>query len=225
VQYYIIIVAGGQGSRMKSDIPKQYLAVKGVPIIIRAIQCFLNYKSEIRIIVCVHPSYKAHMETLIKTFNLSHLSIQITHGGDTRFQSVKNGLQLITEEETAIVGIHDAARPFVSKLTIEQCFETARIKGNAVPCMPVNESLRKISNNINHSVNRNEYKVIQTPQCFDLFKIKKAFEQEYNTGFTDDATVLESTGETIHLVEGNPENIKITSPFDLILAEALVEKA
>lgn len=225
MQHYVIIVAGGQGSRMKSDIPKQYLAIKGVPIIIRAIQCFLQYKAEIKVIVCVHPSYKAHMETLIKTFNLDGYSIQITHGGDTRFQSVKNGLQLIPEQEPAVVGIHDAARPFVSQLTIEQCFETAKTKGNAVPCMPVNESLRKISNNINHSVNRNEYKIIQTPQCFDLLRIKKAFEQQYNTGFMDDATVLESSGETIHLVEGNPENIKITSPFDLILAEALVNKA
>lgn len=225
MQNYVIIVAGGQGSRMKSEIPKQYLSVKGIPIIIRAIQCFLNFSSEMKIIVCVHPSYRAHMENLLKTFNLNEHGIQITLGGDTRFQSVKNGLHLITDQEPAVVGIHDAARPFVSKTTIEQCFETARTRGNAVPCLPVNESLRKISNNINHSVNRNEYKIIQTPQCFNLFRIKKAFEQEYNTGFTDDATVLESTGETIHLVEGNPENIKITSPFDLILAEALVEKA
>ncbi|MCU0360542.1 MAG: 2-C-methyl-D-erythritol 4-phosphate cytidylyltransferase [Bacteroidia bacterium] len=224
MQQYIIIVAGGHGSRMKSDIPKQYLEVKGVPIIIRAIRCFLNYKADIKIIVCVHPSYKLHLEGLIKTFHLSEFSIQITNGGDTRFQSVKNGL-LLADEEPAVVGIHDAARPFVSLTTIEQCFDTARIKGNAVPCLPVNESLRKISNNINQSVNRNEYKVIQTPQCFALSKIKKAFEQDYNSGFTDDATVLESTGESIHLVEGNPENIKITSPFDLIIAEALAEKA
>ncbi len=208
---------------MKSDIPKQYLAVKGVPIIIRAIKCFLDFMQDAKIIVCVHPSYKLHMDNLIKTHQLGAYSIQITHGGDTRFQSVKNGLQLITTQERAVVGIHDAARPFVSRSTIELGFETAKIKGNAVPCLPVNESLRKISNNINHSVNRNEYKIIQTPQCFDLQKIKKAFEQDYNTGFTDDATVLESTGETIHLVEGNPENIKITSPFDLVLAETLAD--
>lgn len=224
MQHYVIIVAGGQGSRMKSDVPKQYLNIKGVPIIVRALRCFIDYDPEIKIIVCVHVSYKAHMEGLIKTYSLTEHNIKITLGGDTRFQSVKNGL-LLTEDEPAVVGVHDAARPFVSKQTIAQCFEMAATKGNAVPCLPVNESLRKISNNINHSVNRNEYKIIQTPQCFDLHKIKKAFEQEYNTNFTDDATVLESTGETIHLVEGNPENIKITSPFDLILAEALAEKS
>lgn len=220
----MIIVAGGQGSRMKSDIPKQYLEIGDVPIIIRAIQCFLKFNKNIHFIVCVHPSYKPHMEDLVRTFNLSEHSILITQGGDTRFQSVKNGLQQIHTDEPAIIGIHDAARPFVTAQTIEQCFETARTKGNAVPCLPVNDSLRKISNNINHSVNRNEYKIIQTPQCFEFSRIKKAFEQDYNTGFTDDATVLENTGESIHLVEGNPENIKITSPFDLVIAEALAKK-
>jgi len=223
VNQYVIIVAGGHGSRMKSDIPKQYLDIRGIPIIIRSIRCFLNYNSNIRIVVCVHSSYKTHMEDLLKKFNLFQANILIALGGDTRFESVKNGLRLI-ENEPAVVGIHDAARPFVSNQTIANCFETAAIKGNAVPCLPVQESLRKISNNINHSVNRNEYKIIQTPQCFNLQKIKKAFEQNYNSGFTDDATVMEALGEEIHLVEGNMENIKITSPFDLLLADTLSAK-
>jgi 2-C-methyl-D-erythritol 4-phosphate cytidylyltransferase len=220
---YVIIVAGGIGSRMKSDRPKQFIDIHGIPIIIRTIRSFLNYNPSIHIIICIHKNYKAYLEGLIEKFNLKSADIQVTTGGESRFDSVKNGLLLITDEN-AIVGIHDAARPFVSLQTITTCFETAQAKGSAVPCISVNESMRKISNNINNSVNRNEYKIIQTPQCFLVSKIKRAFEQEYTPAYTDDATVLESTGEKITLVEGNEENIKITSPHDLLIAEALVSK-
>ncbi|WP_317899647.1 2-C-methyl-D-erythritol 4-phosphate cytidylyltransferase [Aurantibacillus circumpalustris] len=220
---YVIIVAGGVGSRMKSDRPKQFIDLGGEPIIVRTIRCFLNYNSQIQIIISVHKNYKAHLEGLIEKFNLKNSSIKITFGGETRFASVKNGLDLITNE-AAIVGIHDAARPFVSLQTIHNCYETALSKGAAVPCISVNESMRKISNNVNNSVNRNEYKIIQTPQCFLVSKIKSAFQQEYSHAFTDDATVLESIGEKIILVEGNEENIKITSPHDLLIAKALLAK-
>jgi len=220
---YVIIVAGGIGSRMKSDRPKQFIELGAMPIIIRTIQCFLNYNAEIHIIISVHKNYKTYLEELLAKFDLQGTDIQITIGGNTRFDSVKNGLALIQKEE-AIVGIHDAARPFVSLQTITNCYDTAKAKGNAIPCISVNESMRKISNNINNSVNRNEYKIIQTPQCFVAEKIKKAFENEYSPSFTDDATVLELTGEKINLVEGNEENIKITSPYDLLIAQALLPK-
>jgi 2-C-methyl-D-erythritol 4-phosphate cytidylyltransferase len=220
---YVIIVAGGIGTRMKSDRPKQFIELGTLPIIIRTLSCFLNYNPTIHIIISVHKNYKTYLEKLIEKYELNATNIQITIGGDTRFASVKNGLELIENEE-ALVAIHDAARPFVSLQTIENCFNTAQSKGNAIPCVPVNESLRKISNNINNSVNRNEYKIIQTPQCFLVGKIKRAFEQEYNPSFTDDATVLELTGEKINLVEGNEENIKITSPYDLLIAQALLQK-
>lgn len=222
-EQYVIIVAGGIGTRMKSDRPKQFMDLGGVPIIIRTIRCFLNYNPAIHIIISVHKNYKAHLEGLIEKFDLKSADIQIIFGGETRFVSVKNGLSLIESEE-AIVGIHDAARPFVSLQTITNCYDMALSKGNAVPCISVNESMRKISNNINNSVNRNEYKIIQTPQCFHAAKIKKAFEQDYSHAFTDDATVLESTGEKIVLVEGNEENIKITSPHDLLIANAMLTK-
>lgn len=217
----MIIVAGGIGTRMKSDRPKQFIEVSGVPIIIRTIRRFLDYNPSIRVIISVHKNYKTHLEGLVEKFDLKNYDIQITFGGESRFDSVKNGLLLITNEN-AIVGIHDAARPFVSQQTITVCFETAQARGSAVPCIPVNESMRKISNNVNNSVNRNEYKIIQTPQCFLVSKIKKAFQQEYASAYTDDATVLESIGEKIILVEGNEENIKITSPHDLLIASALV---
>ena len=222
-EQYVIIVAGGIGTRMKSDRPKQFLDLGGEPIIVKTINCFLNYNPEIQIIISVHKNYKVHLEGLIEKFNLKGAAIRITFGGDSRFASVKNGLDLITNEN-AIVGIHDAARPFVSQQTISSCYDTAFVKGNAVPCISVNESMRKISNNVNNSVNRNEYKIIQTPQCFLVSKIKNAFLQTHSQAFTDDATVLESTGEKIILVEGNEENIKITSPHDLLIAKALLLK-
>jgi len=222
-EQYVIIVAGGIGSRMKSDRPKQFIEIGGIPVIIKTIHCFLEYNPKIRIIISVHENYKIYLEELLEKSGLNKSQIQITFGGDTRFASVKNGLDLI-QNENAIVGIHDAARPFVSLQTIKNCYATAASLGNAIPCISVNESMRKESKGINNFVNRNEYKIIQTPQCFLSSQIKKAFEQNYNSSFTDDATVLESIGEKINLVEGNEENIKITSPYDLIIANALLTK-
>ncbi len=218
-QKYIIIVAGGTGSRMQSDLPKQFIEIDGEAIIIRTIKAFLNYETTIQIIISVHKDFKSYLEELCAKNNLKN--IMITLGGQTRFHSVKNGLDLINDE-TAIVGIHDAARPFVSLQTIKNCFDTAREKGNAIPCVTINESLRSVSAEKNTAVNRNDFKIIQTPQCFLATKIKKAFLQEYNSSFTDDATVLESTGEKINLVEGNIENIKITNRSDLAIAKALL---
>lgn len=222
-QQYVIIVAGGIGSRMKSERPKQFIELAGIPIIVHTIRAFLQYNSSIHIIIAVHKNYKPHLEGLIEKFELKSYNIRITFGGESRFASVKNGLMLI-DNENAIVGIHDAARPLVSQQTILNCYEAAVIKGNAIPCVSINESMRKISNNVNNSVNRNEYKIVQTPQCFLVSKIKRAFEQGYSPSFTDDATVLESIGETIVLVEGNEENIKITSPHDLLIAGAILNK-
>jgi 2-C-methyl-D-erythritol 4-phosphate cytidylyltransferase len=220
---YVIIVAGGIGSRMKADRPKQFIEVGGQPIIVRTIRCFLEYNPGISIIISVHRNYRSHLEGLLEKFNLRDKDIRITFGGETRFDSVKNGLMLI-ENGQGIVGIHDSARPFVSQETIRNCFEVAAIKGNAIPCISIGESMRKISNNVNSPVNRNEFKLIQTPQCFHVSLIKKAFEQPYSLSFTDDATVLESSGERINLVEGNEENIKITSPHDLLVANALIKR-
>lgn len=219
----MIIVAGGIGSRMKSDLPKQFISIGHVPIIIRTIRCFLNYDSAIHIIISVHVNYKTHLEELIRESQLEEAKITVTTGGETRFHSVKNGLQFVNDPN-AVVGIHDAARPFVSQKTIKNAFETAALIGNAIPCISVNDSLRKVTRDHNNFVNRSDYKVIQTPQCFLASKIKAAFEQEYDLMFTDDATVLESTGEKIILVDGNEENIKITTPYDLIIANALIQQ-
>lgn len=221
-EHFLIIVAGGVGSRIRSDRPKQFLDLKGKPIIIRTIERFLEYDPELKIVISVHRNYKVHLEGLLDRYGLKKHHITITEGGETRFDSVRNGLRKITAEN-GVVGIHDAARPFVSVSTIRNCFETAVLRGNAIPCVPVNESLRKISNNVNASVNRNEYKIVQTPQCFQLSRIRRAFDAAEGNSFTDDASVLEASGDSIVLVEGNEENIKITSPHDLLIAQALIQ--
>jgi len=216
-QYNVVIVAGGTGSRMHSNIPKQFIEIKGKPIIVHTIEKFIEFDEYINIIVSVHPEYMTDANFMLAEF-FPEKNIHLVAGGETRFHSVKNGLNAIVNKND-IVGIHDAARPFVSVDTIRRCFETAALKGNAIPVVPVNESLRLVTNGINKAVSREDYKIVQTPQCFVVSTIKEAFLQEYSPFFTDDATVLEGMGENICLVEGNPENIKITNPYDLTFAE------
>ena len=217
---YIIIVAGGTGTRMQSELPKQFLELNGEAIIIKTIKKFLSFNAQIKIIVVIHQNYQELFNHLIKTSGIVSKNIEVTFGGEKRFESVKNGLNLVQDLD-AIVGIHDAARPFVSLKTITNCFEQAEIFNNAIPCISIHESIRQIEVNRNFIANRDAFKIIQTPQCFRVSKIKKAFEQNYQASFTDDASVFETLGEKIHLVEGNIENIKITSPFDLIVAKAI----
>jgi 2-C-methyl-D-erythritol 4-phosphate cytidylyltransferase len=218
---YVIIVAGGMGQRMQADLPKQLLQVAGKEIIIHTIEKFLAYDASIHVTVVIHESLEATFNGLLKKYKLES-RVHTVKGGDTRFQSVKNGLDTI--RGNGVVGIHDAARPLVSTETIARCYDAAAQAGNAVPVVPVNESLRETDGEWSKAADRNRYKTVQTPQCFDTGLIKKAFEQDYSLAFTDDATVLESTGEAIHLVEGNTENIKITYPLDLKIAELLLNK-
>lgn len=216
-QYNIIIVAGGTGTRMQSTIPKQFIEIHGKPILIHTIEKFIEFDEFINVIVAVHKDYLTDANFMLAEY-FPEKNIQTVLGGETRFHSVKNGLNCITNKND-IVGIHDAARPLVSIETIKTCFETAAKKGNAIPVTPVNESLRMVTNSINKAVSRDDYKIVQTPQCFIVSKIKEAFEQPFSPFFTDDATVLESMDEQINLVEGNTENIKITNPADLKIAE------
>lgn len=221
-QKYLILVAGGTGSRMQSQLPKQFLLINNTPIIVLSCQQFIKYDSDIKIIISVHQDYETYLRNLLTEYLLNYGNkIEIVLGGDTRFQSVKNGLNIITNTN-GVVAIHDAARPFVSQQTIANCYTTAIEKGNAIPVIPVFESLRQVADDINKAVNRAEYNIVQTPQCFRLDIIKAAFNQPYNKAFTDDATVLESEGHKINLVEGNVENIKITTPNDLKLAQAFL---
>lgn len=216
---HIIIVAGGSGTRMNSAIPKQFLEIHGKPILMHSIEIFAKAIPEINIILVLPLSYRKEWETLCKKHNFT-IPFQLADGGETRFHSVKNGLTLVPEN--AVVGIHDAARPLVSIQTILNAFETAEQKGNASPAIQINESLREVKDNNNRAIDRSTIFIIQTPQCFQSNLIKKAFLQEYHHSFTDDASVLEAMGEKINLIEGNRENIKITTPLDLIISEAIM---
>ncbi len=218
---YIIIVAGGTGSRMKSDVPKQFILLQGKPILMRTIERFTHSFPDIQIIVVLNAQYRDEWKSLCEKhqFNIEHT---ITEGGQTRFHSVKNGLALVPDN--CLVGIHDAARPLVSYNTIITAFNTAEETGNATPAVPLTESIRFLENGENKAVDRNKYSIIQTPQCFHSSDLKQAFMQEYQSTFTDDASVLESIGKKINLIEGNKENIKITSPQDLMLAELILSQ-
>lgn len=216
---FVIIVAGGSGSRMGTDIPKQFLELNQKPVLMHTIQVFYNFDPESKIILVLPKTQQEFWAGLClkHSFEIGH---QIVSGGETRFHSVRNGLKLIEDE--GIVFIHDGVRPLVSLQTLTHCFETAIKKGNAIPVLPVTESLRKMERNQTMSVDRSVYYSVQTPQTFRSEQIRKAFLQEYDPTFTDDASVAEKAGFPISMVEGNRENIKITNPTDLILAEALL---
>jgi 2-C-methyl-D-erythritol 4-phosphate cytidylyltransferase len=217
---FVILVAGGSGLRMGTEIPKQFLEISGKPILMHTMQVFYNYDPDIEIILVLpEVQQKFWPELCIQySFSITH---RITSGGETRFHSVKNGLKLI--EGSGIVFIHDGVRPLVSFETLEKCFESALKFGNAIPVLPVTESLRKLEGNQNISVDRSQYFSVQTPQTFQTEQIKEAFRQNYDPEFTDDASVAEKAGYQIFMVEGNRENIKITSSVDLIVAETFLE--
>jgi 2-C-methyl-D-erythritol 4-phosphate cytidylyltransferase len=217
---YALIVAGGSGSRMKTFELKQFIPVAGKPLLMHTLERFIHYDPAIPVILVLPGSHHDHWKELceISGFTIPHI---LAEGGKTRFHSVQNGLSCIHGE--GIVFIHDGVRPFVTSETLQRCYDTAMKTGNAIPVVPVSESIRQVGKKGNFPVNRDNYVLIQTPQTFRISLIKSAYQCEYSPEFTDDASVLEKAGETIHLVEGNRENIKITWPEDLIFARSLLE--
>jgi 2-C-methyl-D-erythritol 4-phosphate cytidylyltransferase len=219
MQLYALIVAGGSGKRMQNTfVPKQFLELAGKPVLMHTIERFKAFNDSIEIIAVLPENQIEYLATIQKkhSFSIKHT---IVIGGATRFHSVKNGLNFVSEP--SLVAIHDGVRPFVSADTIKRCFETAEKLGNAVPAVAITESLRIITDNDNSPIDRQLIRAIQTPQVFNASLIKKAYRQEYRSEFTDDATVFETLGEKINLVEGNRENIKITNPEDLLISNAL----
>lgn len=219
MEKYIVIVAGGTGSRMKSDLPKQFIELKGLPILMHTIRRFQNAIPSVKIVLALSENFTKLWGDLCEKHNFS-IAHKVCNGGETRFHSVKNALALVPNN--VVVGIHDAARPLVNTPTILNTLERAQQKGNASPSVSINESIRETYEGGNKAVDRDKFRVVQTPQCFQSTLIKKAFLQKYSPSFTDDASVLEATGATINLVEGNKENIKITTPEDLLIAEAFM---
>jgi 2-C-methyl-D-erythritol 4-phosphate cytidylyltransferase len=217
---YVIITAGGSGTRMGNVIPKQFLPLAGRPILQRSIAAFYNYNKAISIILVLPEANMEYWNSLCleNNFDIPHT---IVAGGKERFHSIKNGLAEI--EGAGVVAVHDGVRPLVSTNTIKAAFDTAKAKGNAIPVVDISESVREVNESGNKAVNRANFKRVQTPQCFDLQLLQKAYKQPYSASFTDDSSVVEAIGETIHLVAGNVENIKITTPADLASAEALLQ--
>lgn len=215
----IIIVAGGTGTRMGSNIPKQFLKLNGIPILVRTLKNFFNYDPQAKLIVVMHPESIDQWKLIAEEFNAPNH--EIIPGGKERFFSVKNGLDSI-DDNTSYIAVHDAVRPLVSEKTLENCFQALEQHSAVVPVIPINDSIRFVSEEKNESVDRTKFKRIQTPQCFHSNILKKAYDAEYNELFTDDASVVEANGHSVFLVEGNLENIKITSPIDILVGESLI---
>lgn len=220
MQLYVVIVAGGIGTRMGTEIPKQFLELAGRPVLMHTIERFKAFNESIEIITVLPENQLMHWIELQDkhSFNVPQT---IVKGGSTRFFSVKNGLRFVNAP--SLVAIHDGVRPFVSIDTIKRCFKTAEELGNAVPVVSSTESLRILTDKGNEPINRLTVRQVQTPQVFNATLIKDAYSLNYSKEFTDDATVLEKKGVLINLVEGNPENIKITNPTDLLISSALMK--
>jgi 2-C-methyl-D-erythritol 4-phosphate cytidylyltransferase len=218
---YIIIVAGGKGLRMGTDIPKQFLPIGGKPVLMRTLERFREYSADIQIILVLPEAQQEYWHQLCKEY---HFDVEYTlaNGGQTRFHSVQNGLAKVPDDAQGVVGVHDGVRPFPSIEVIKNCYETARTKKAVIPVIPVVETVRHLEGEKSVTVPRGDYRLVQTPQTFDIQLLKAANRQPYNDGFTDDASVVESYGYEITLVEGNRENIKITTPYDLKIAEVLI---
>lgn len=216
---YALIVAGGKGLRMGSELPKQFLPIGGKPVLMRTIEAFYAYNSEIQIILVLPCSQQPYWVDLCREHHFS-VPHHIADGGETRFHSVKNGLSFVTTP--GLVGVHDGVRPFVAGEVITRCYALAAEKKAVVPVIDVVETVRHLEDGGSVTVNRDEYKLVQTPQVFDADLLKQAYEQPYTTHFTDDASVVEALGSPVFLTTGNRENIKITTPFDLKIATALL---
>ncbi len=215
---FVLIVAGGNGKRIGSEVPKQFLVLAGKPLLMHTIERFRKFDPSISVITVLPANQLIFWKELQEKYSFT-IPHRVVKGGESRFYSVRNGLELVRED--SLVAIHDGVRPFVSIDTIKRCFDSAEKLGNAIPVISPADSLRMITSQGSKPVSRMHVRQVQTPQVFRSGLIKQAYLQEFRQEFTDDATVLERMGETINLVEGNRENIKITNPEDLLISEAL----
>jgi len=221
---YVVIVAGGKGTRMGTSVPKQFLCVGGKPVLMRTIEQFRRYSAALRIIVVLPREQQERWRELCREhhFAVEHV---VADGGDSRFASSRSGLAMVDVNADGVVGFHDGVRPFVAISVIDDCYETARDTYAAIPVVPVSDTLRHVDKQgAGRNVQRSDYRIVQTPQCFDIQLAKRAFEQPESAAFTDDASVVEALGCTVSMVDGNRENIKLTTPLDMAVAELLASK-
>ena len=218
----VIFVAGGTGTRMGRPLPKQFLTLNNTPILIHTLRNFFSFNRNFEMIVVMHHDYISFWKDLCLQFE-EVPEHTVVAGGEERFHSVKNGIEAVSSDVQHIA-IHDAVRPLVSHETLTRCFNALNEHNAVVPAIPINDSIREVHGVLNKSVDRSLYKRIQTPQCFESSILKEAYSKPFSPLFTDDASVVEANGHSVFLVEGNLENIKITSPIDLIVGESLTAK-
>lgn len=221
---YIIVVAGGKGMRMGGEMPKQFQLLGNSPVVMVTLERLHMMAPDVELIMVLPAEHFELWDELCTKYEFA-VPVKLAKGGSTRFHSVQNGLALIEDFEDAVVGVHDGVRPFVSQKVVEECFREAWIHGAAIPMIDLQDSLRHIVgvNGVTEVVPRDRYRLVQTPQVFRLPLLRKAYEQRFIESFTDDASVVEALGEHVAGVEGNRENIKLTTPFDLMVAKTLLE--
>ena len=219
LQEYAIVVAGGKGTRIKSLVPKQFIELSGLPILMHTLTAFRDYSSEIRIVLVLPQDDEERWKSLCAKHQFD-VPLTIVHGGETRFQSVKNGLALVPDN--SLVAIHDGVRPLVSSDIIGASFRLAAVHGTAVTAVRLKDSIRITDQDNTKAVDRSKFRLIQTPQTFKSELIKKAYQTKEEVSMTDDASVAEHAGHLISLFEGSYENIKVTTGDDLVVAEALL---
>ena len=218
----VIIVAGGKGLRMGGDLPKQFIPLQGKPVLMHTIDAFYKWDPTVCILLVIPEDHESYWKMLCKELNFS-IPHHVVFGGETRFLSVRNGLREVEEE--GLIAVHDGVRPFVSPEVISSCFGTAEAFGAAVPVIPMIESVREVSEGgESRPFDRNHLCIVQTPQVFKTEILHKAYEQPYDECFTDDASLVEASGHKIHLIDGNRENIKITTPMDLQYAKVFLKE-
>lgn len=220
---YLIVVAGGKGTRMGGEMPKQFQLLGGRPLVMVTLEHLNAIDPTMQLILVLPEQHIGLWKELCKEFSFA-VPLILAQGGPTRFHSVQNGLAQVDDIADALVGVHDGVRPFVSAKVLDDCFCQAWVHGAAIPMIDVQDSLRHI---VGHSatevVPRDRYRLVQTPQVFKLSLLRRAYEQRFVESFTDDASVVEALGERVTGVEGNRENIKITTPFDMLVAKTLME--
>jgi 2-C-methyl-D-erythritol 4-phosphate cytidylyltransferase len=219
VTHSIIITAGGIGKRMGSEIPKQFIEICGKPILLHTLELFYHFDSSMELFITLPEDWKSYWNEILEnhTCTIPH---QLISGGEERYHSIQNALQYCSGK---YISVHDGVRPLVSASTLKNCFEALENHEAVVPVLGIKESIRQVEKGISHAVNRNEFKLIQTPQCFHASVLNEAYQQAFHERITDDASLVEEKGLAIHLVEGNEENIKITTPNDLRIAELFIQ--
>jgi len=220
-QKFVIIVAGGTGSRMQSQLPKQFIEINQKPILVHTLEAFLEAWTDIQIVVVMNPNYLDFWAEMCGRYVWKN-KVKTVAGGNTRFHSVKNGLSAIVGD-TGIVGVHDAVRPFVNTAFLQKLYAVAEQKKAVIPVITLKDSIRILEEDgVSKAVDRAKYRLVQTPQCFELKILRKAYTQKYQTHFTDDASVVENMGVFVKLTEGVDNNIKITTPADLKWAKSFL---